>query len=125
MKLFVIALLMGLCGYANAHQFTPTYPKLEPSYVEGILQAKMVLFNRRSDVEYYELGVYDGEWNPVPFTSNSKLIQIRYLETKRIDVYIRNSDRNRVVYICTSSKLAKDGSETSTLISSRICSKVK
>jgi hypothetical protein len=124
MKYFVIALLMGLFGYANAHQFTPTYPKLEPSYVEGILQAKMVLFNRRNDVEYYELGVYDVEWNPVPFTSTSKLIKVAYLETKRIDVYVRNSDRKRVVYICTISKLSTN-TKDATLISSRICSKVK
>lgn len=124
MKYFVIALLMGLFGYANAHQFTPTYPKLEPSYVEGILEAKMVLFNRRNDVEYYELGVYDAEWNPVPFTSTSKLIKVAYLETKRIDVYVRNSDRRRVVYICTISKLSAN-SKDATLISSRICSKVK
>jgi hypothetical protein len=124
MKYFVIALLMGLFGYANAHQFTPTYPKLEPSYVEGILQAKMVLFNRRNDVEYYELGVYDIEWNPVPFTSTSKLIKVAYLETKRIDVYVRNSDRKRVVYICTISKLSTN-TKDATLISSRICSKVK
>ena len=124
MKYFVITLLMGLFGYANAHQFTPTYPKLEPSYVEGILEAKMVLFNRRNDVEYYELGVYDAEWNPVPFTSTSKLIKVAYLETKRIDVYVRNSDRKRVVYICTISKLSTNTKDT-TLISSRICSKVK
>lgn len=124
MKYFVIALLMGLFGYANAHQFTPTYPKLEPSYVEGILQAKMVLFNRRNDVEYYELGVYDAEWNPVPFTSTSKLIKVAYLETKRIDVYVRNSDRKRAVYICTISKLSTN-TKDATLISSRICSKVK
>ena len=84
----------------------------------------MVLFNRRNDVEYYELGVYDAEWNPVPFTSTSKLIKVAYLETKRIDVYVRNSDRKRVVYICTISKLSTNTKDT-TLISSRICSKVK
>ena len=50
--------------------------------------------------------------------------RVAYLETKRIDVYVRNSDRRRVVYICTISKLSAN-SKDATLISSRICSKVK
>lgn len=121
-KLFVM--LMLLCGHASAHQWTPTYPKLQPSYVEGVLEAKMVLFNRRPDVEYYEIGVYDSVWNPIPFASAQNLINIKYLETKRISVYIRVQDRDRVTYICTRSRL-KSSDTTSTVISSKICSKVK
>lgn len=115
---------MALSGLVSAHQFTPTYPKLTPSFVEGLVSTQMTLFNKRSDVEYYELSVFDKDWNEVPFATTKKIIEIQYLETKQIDIYIRNADKERAVYICSRSKL-KAKSETSTLIASRICSKIK
>ena len=117
-------MIVAMSGYVNAHQWTPTYPELTPSYVEGILEAKMVLFNKREEVEYYEIDVFDAEWNPIPFASQSKLVQIRYLETKAVSVFIRKQDQKRAMYICTRSRLKKDDVK-STVISSRICSKIK
>lgn len=84
----------------------------------------MQLFNKRQDVEYYELSVYDSEWNAVNFASENKLFQVKYLETKPINVYVRNDDLKRVTYICTESKLKKQDVQY-TAISSKICSKVK
>lgn len=111
-------------GAANAHQFSPTYPLLEPSYVDGVLETKMTLFNKRNDVEYYELGVFDSSWNPIPFIAENKIIHVKYLETKNITIYIRQVDSKKITYICTRSKILSVAG-TQSLVSSRICSKIK
>lgn len=122
---YIMTLLLFLYGgYASAHQWTPTYPKLEPSYVPNIYQARMVLFNSREDVQYYELGVFDADMNAVPFAAAERIIQVDYLSKKSVDIFVRKQDRDRAVYICSKSKLLK-GTESATLIASRICSKVK
>jgi hypothetical protein len=118
----MIMALIG--GYANAHQFLPTYPKFEQSFISGVMLAKMELFNKRNEVEYYELGVYDKNWNPISFASESKLIQVNYLQTKSVNVYIKREDLVRVTYICTESKHKRESGKN-TVISSKICSKVK
>lgn len=117
-------MLLVLSSWASAHEMTPTYPKLVPSHVEGIYVAKMTVFNRRQDVQYYELGVFDGKFSPIPFTAAYKVIKLNYLRKVNLDVYIREQDINKVVYICSQSKLRKDDS-VRTAVASRICSKVK
>mgnify|MGYP003648135202 FL=1 len=113
-----------MSGYASAHQFTPTYPKLKNSYVEGVLYTTMTLFNMRKDVEYYEFGVFNAEWEKVPFAMQNKVMRFKHLEKKKVDIYIREKDKKEVVYICSKSKLIVTG-KTKTSVSSRICSKVK
>ena len=71
-KLFFIAALF-LAGKVSAHEMTPTYPNLVPSYVDGLVSAKMTMFNARKDVDYFEIGVFDDEWNPVPFAASAKI----------------------------------------------------
>jgi hypothetical protein len=83
----------------------------------------MTLFNKRKDIEYYEISVYDKDWNPVPFASTQKLINVSYLSQKSVDIYIREKDFNRIEYICTTSKRIL-GDTQSSGIDSRICSKV-
>lgn len=123
---FLTSLLIAVASSATAHQFTPTYPQFETSFVEGILQTKMELFNKRSEIEYYELGVFDKDWARVTFAaSNGKLVRINYLETKAIDVYVKSQDVKKVVYICTESRILKDSIVRNSLVSSKICSKVK
>lgn len=119
-----LILLLGLSGYASAHEFTPTYPKLKQSYVQGVLYTTMTLFNKRSDIQYYELGVFDAEWNKVPFAVQDTIMQIKHLETKEIDIYIREKDKDEAVYICSKSKLVVEG-KSKTSLSSRICSKIQ
>lgn len=119
-----LVLLLVMSGYASAHEFTPTYPKLKNSYVEGVLYTTMTLFNMRKDVEYYEFGVFNAEWEKVPFAMQNKVMRFKHLEKKKVDIYIREKDKKEVVYICSKSKLIVTGSEK-TSISSRICSKVK
>lgn len=104
---------------------TPTYFELKPTVIaDEVLFTTIKLFNRRKDVRYYEIEVYDSEFKHIPFASTSKIIKIDYLSRKPVDVFIRKIDKDRVLYICTLSKLEKE-SITSGAISSRICSKLK
>ena len=121
---YVIALMIVLSCSANAHQFLPTYPKFQNSFVEGVVYTKMELFNKRKEIVFYELGVFDGDWNSITFATESKIIRVNYLETKYINVYIKKEDLNRAVYICTESKIKKEDIQA-TSIASKICSKIK
>lgn len=121
---FLLFLFCIFGGSAMAHQFTPTYPQFEESFIDGILYTKMEIFNKRRDVEYYSLNVFDKDWNPVTFASEDKIMNVRYLETKKINIYIRSEDLKKVTYICTESLLRKEDTKD-TVISSKICSKVK
>lgn len=122
---YLLLLLLGLMGgQAYGHQFMPAYPKLEPSYVDGILVTKMELFNSREDVEYYELSVFTSDWESVPFATEDRIINVDYLKRKNIEIYIREQDRNRAVYICSKSKIQPSNIQA-TVVSSRICSKIK
>jgi len=120
----IIALGVVFCTSLQAHEMTPTYPKLVSSYIEGVSVAKMKLFNRRDDVEYYEIGVFTEDWKSIPFASTSKVVRVKHNKRKLFEVYIRSRDIPKAVYICTESKVFKS-TEQVTLISSRICSKIK
>lgn len=124
LRYVVSVILFGLGGLASAHQFLPTYPTFQHSFIQGVVYAKMELFNKRKEVEYYELGVFDANWSPVTFASENKIIQIGYLQTKYINVYLRKEDLTKAAFICTESKFPKRD-EQAALISSRICSKIK
>jgi len=114
-----------LLGFqAQAHEMTPAYPKFSFSYMQGVSVAKMFLFNRRTDVSYYQIGVFTLDWKEIPFASTSKLIKVKHAKKYPFDVYVRNSDVDKVGYICTISKVFK-GKGQRALITSRICSKVE
>lgn len=124
MRFYAIAAAMLFGNVAAAHEMTPAYPEFKPSYVSGILQTRMKLWNRRVDASYYEIGVYDEEWNSISFAAVNVIIQVNYLETKSFDIYIRQNDFDKVEFICTTSKLLKQDVD-STGVTSRICSRVK
>ena len=53
----LVLLLAVLSAYkADAHEMLPSHPVLSVSYVSGVLKTQMHLFNKRQDVEYYEVG---------------------------------------------------------------------
>ena len=120
MMLSLVLYSVGL----KAHEWTPTYPELTQSYVESVLVTEMELWNGRPDVEYYQINVWDSDWNPVPFAVAQRIIRVKYLSRASVNVYVRKSDSEKVTYICSKSKLVKD-SGTKALIASRICSKIK
>jgi hypothetical protein len=128
MKYFIIGVLLGVLSAlaieANAHEMTPTYPKLRPSFFDGMYVTEMEIFNKREDVRYYELGVFDNEWKSIPFVSAYTILKVNYLDHVRFSVFIRKEDVSRATYLCSRSKLRKDDS-VRTAITSRICSKFK
>ena len=63
-------------------------------------KTQMHLFNKRQDVEYYEVGVFDAEWNPVPFVTGYRIIRLEYLEQVKFDVYILKDDADRAEFVC-------------------------
>lgn len=124
MKKFIAAVaVIFLAATAQAHEWTPTYPKFEPSFLDDIVVTTMTLFNKRKEIEYYEIFVYDEDWNTIPFATPNKLINVPYLSQKTVEIYIREIDCERIEYICTTSRRFVDDVE-STGIDSRICSKV-
>ena len=125
MKKLYYALAMMLMSVAlSAHELTPTYPVIEPAYLSGVSVIEMSLWNRRNDVKYYEINVYDIDWTPVEFATTERLIKIGYLERKIFEVYVRDEDKDKVEYICTVSKQLKEDVKSSG-IKSRICSRMK
>ncbi|MDB0024380.1 hypothetical protein N9E36_02780 [bacterium] len=101
---------------------TPTYPPLVPSYVDGLVSAKMTMFNSRKDVDYFEIGVFDDEWNPVPFAATAKILRVPHGSSKTFEVFVRQEDKKRATFICSLSKLRTDSSARA-IVSSKICSR--
>jgi len=120
----LISVVMVACSEAIAHEMTPTYPKLRPSFAEDIYTTSIDLFNRRQDVEYYEVGIFDKDFKVVPFTTIYKIVKVSYLSKVNINVYIKAKDVNKAVYICSQSKIRKE-QDVRTVVASRICSKFK
>lgn len=122
--LLVLLLFSALSERVEAHEMVPTYPKWGPSHVQGVLKTQMEMFNKRQDVEYYEVGVFDKDWKAVPFVSSYKLFRLKYLGHVKFDIYVRADDVDRAEYVCSKSKL-RGGSSAETMLSSRICSRFK
>ena len=119
-----IILLVLLCSNAVAHEMTPTYPKWSVSHIQGVHKTTMKMFNRREDVSWYEIGIFDKEWKPIPFVTKNKILNIDYLGHKKFDVYIAEKDSKRTEYICSTSKIRKNDSNK-TMVASKICSRFK
>ena len=125
MKQFVMGILLAIVSSsAYAHEMVPTYPTLVPSHLDGIVKTTVQMFNKREDVEYYEIGVFDENFKPIPFVTSYSIIKIEYLGKATIDVYIRRKDIEKATYICSQSKLRKDDTSR-TAVSSMICSKFR
>lgn len=109
---------------AYAHEFTPTYPKFKPSFIDDASVTTMKLWNKRSDVRYYEVTVFNSEWKSIPFATVNRLIKLGYNDQVSFDIYVKNNDVRNVTYICTTSKQLNEDVK-STGVKSRICSKAK
>jgi hypothetical protein len=122
--LAMVLVTVGIGNSAHAHDMTPTYPKLTYSHLDGVVKTTMSLFNKRQDVQHYEIKVFDKDFQSIPFVTSQSVIKLDYLSKTTFDIYIRKADASRATYICSLSKLKKDGN-VRTAISSRICSKIK
>ena len=97
MRYFVLLLLFVTASKSYAHEFTPTYPKLVPSYIAGVVVAKMDLLNKRKDIEYYELTVLDSNMSPVTFASSDAVVRLKYLEAKKVEAKKAIKDQDKKV----------------------------
>lgn len=112
-------------GPVMAHELTPTYPTLTPSYIPGVWSTHVVLWNARQEIDYYKVNVLDADMQPLSFISTGgDLKRVDYLGRSHIEVFVREEDKDRATYICTESKLKK-GSVQRSLVASKVCSKIK
>jgi hypothetical protein len=121
MKLAAALIFLGTA--AGAHEMTPAYPTLHQSAMSQIMQAELSLFNARDDVEYYAISVLDADMNPIVFASAQRVMHVPSGSRKDFEIYIKEADVVRVVYVCTTSML-RAGQEDNAIISSRICSRL-
>jgi len=119
-----VILWLFLCGSVIAHDMTPTYPKWKMSFIPSAKMTTMKVFNKRSDVQWYEIGVFNKEWQPIPFVTRYKIINIKYLHRVRFDVYVNDKNAKVVEYICSTSKL-RGNDDFKPIVESRICSRFK
>ena len=120
-----VILCLLLFNYAvHSHEQTPTYPKWTVSGVSEVKKTQIRLWNSRPDIEYYEIGVFDGDWQPIPFVTAYKILPVKYLQEVKIDIYIKESNIEETRYVCSLSKL-RSSNESQTLLVTRICSKFK
>ena len=124
MRLKALAFLCLLGLPVHGPEMTPAYPTLVLRPLEQVTVAVVQLRNSREDGEWYGLSGFDEDWNQIKFASQHRTVKIDLNNSKVIEIYIRSQDADRVVYICSESKLFK-GTNKVSLISSRICSKVK
>lgn len=105
-----------------AHEMTPAYPQARPTSADGVVKFEMSLFNARDDVEFYELAVLNKNWELVRFAAIDRILHVPHDERIFFDVYIRTTDLDQAIYICTRSKLSANNSGAA-LVASTICSR--
>ena len=113
-----------LCGSVAAHDMTPTYPKWKMSFIPSAKMTTMQVFNKRSDVQWYQIGVFDKEWKPIPFVTRYKILNIKYLQRVKFDVYVNEENAKVAEYICSTSKL-RGNDDFKPIVESKICSRFK
>ena len=92
--------------------------------MSGVWKTTIEMFNKREDVEWYEIGVFNKNFEPIQFVSQYKLFNMPYLSHIKFDVYVSAPDVAAAEYICSKSKL-RELREQATMLSSRICSRFK
>ena len=121
-RIILAAMLMS--SSVAAHELTPTYFYFKPSYIEGVSITTVELWNRRDDAEYYEIYVADKDWGRIPFATRDRIIRLPHLSREKINIYVKQEDKARVEFICSSSKQLKSDVK-STGIKSTICSRIE
>tara|TARA_R100001463_G_scaffold954_1_gene4217 strand:+ start:913 stop:1284 length:372 start_codon:yes stop_codon:yes gene_type:complete len=113
-----------LSSIVAAHDMTPTYPKWKMSFIPSAKMTSMEVFNKRSDVQWYQIGVFDEDWQPIPFVTRYKILRVKYLSRVKFDVYVNDNDVKRAEYICSTSKL-RGNDDFKPIVESKICSRFK
>tara|TARA_Y100000385_G_scaffold264785_1_gene298512 strand:- start:285 stop:647 length:363 start_codon:yes stop_codon:yes gene_type:complete len=117
-----LLLLLFVSGSLKAHELTPTYPELQSSYMKDIMQVNLKMWNARVDVEYYKIEVTDEDWNDVHFITREKTFKLEHFGRRDIEIFLPSD--TTATYICTKSLLQKGNAQRS-IVSSKVCSKIK
>ena len=119
-----VILWVLLSSSVVAHDMTPTFPEWKMSFIPSAKMTTMQIFNKRADVEWYQIGVFDKEWNSIPFVTRYKILNIKHLQRVKFDVYVNKKNSELVEYICSTSKL-RGNDNFKPIVESRICSRFK
>ena len=119
-----VILWVLLSSSVVAHDMTPTYPEWKMSFIPSAKMTTMQIFNKRADVEWYQIGVFDKEWNSIPFVTRYKILNIKHLQRIKFDVYVNKTNAELAEYICSTSKL-RGNDDFKPIVESRICSRFK
>ena len=119
-----VILWVLLSSSVVAHDMTPTYPEWKMSFIPSAKMTTMQIFNKREDVKWYQIGVFDKEWNSIPFVTRYKILNIKHLQRVKFDVYVNKKNSELVEYICSTSKL-RGNDNFKPIVESRICSRFK
>ena len=119
-----VILWLLLCGSVAAHDMTPTYPEWKMSFIPSAKMTTMQIFNKRADVKWYQIGVFDKEWNSIPFVTRYKILNIKHLQRVKFDVYVNKTNAELAEYICSTSKL-RGNDDFKPIVESKICSRFK
>jgi len=119
-----VILWVLLCSSVAAHEMTPTYPKWKMSFIPSAKMTSMEVFNKRADVQWYQIGVFDENWNSIPFVTRYKIIRVKYLSRVKFDIYVNENDAERTEYVCSTSKL-RGNDDFKPIVESKICSRFK
>ena len=119
-----VILWVLLSSSVVAHDMTPTYPEWKMSFIPSAKMTTMQIFNKRADVEWYQIGVFDKEWNSIPFVTRYKILNIKHLQRVKFDVYVNKTNADLAEYICSTSKL-RGNDDFKPIVESKICSRFK
>jgi hypothetical protein len=119
-----VILWVLLSSSVVAHDMTPTYPEWKMSFIPSAKMTTMQIFNKRADVKWYQIGVFDKEWNSIPFVTRYKILNIKHLQRVKFDVYVNKTNADLAEYICSTSKL-RGNDNFKPIVESRICSRFK
>tara|TARA_R110000796_G_scaffold3090_1_gene11915 strand:+ start:602 stop:976 length:375 start_codon:yes stop_codon:yes gene_type:complete len=120
-----VGLVLLLCSsLVFGHEMTPTYPKWKVSFIPTAKMTTMKMFNKRADVKWYQIGVFDKEFEPLPFVTRYKILNVDYLTHVEFDVYINEESAKQAEYICSTSKL-RSNDNFAPIVESKVCSRFK
>ena len=119
-----VILWVLLSSSVVAHDMTPTYPKWKMSFIPSAKMTTMQLFNKRQDVQWYQIEMFDKDFESLPFVTRYKILNIKHLQRVKFDVYISDEYADDAEYICSTSKL-RGNDDFKPIVESRICSRFK
>ena len=118
-----LILLILVSSSVIAHEQTPTYATWSPSHIEGVVKTEVQIFNKRDDVDYFEIEVFTPDFESLSFVTTWNIIEVAYLERKSIDIYMTEANSLGAQYICSMSKIRSEDL-SATGIASQICTKL-